>query len=84
MKFRRPSPRTWLKIFALLCAIWCFWHPRRMDTLFSAIPFEATAVSYHVGLAADWKALGRNETFVEILERAGVPDAREIVAEPGI
>ena len=84
MKFRRPSPRTCLKIFALLCAIWCFWHPRRMDTLFSAIPFEATAVSYHVGLAAEWKALGRNETFVEILERAGVPDAREIVAEPGI
>ena len=38
MKFRRPSPRTWLKLFAMLCAVWCFWHPRRMDALFSAIP----------------------------------------------
>ena len=84
MKFRRPSPRTWLKLLALLCAVWCFWHPRRMDALFSAIPREATAVSYHVGLAAEWKALSRNEAFLEILERAGVPDAREIADEPGI
>ena len=72
MKFRRPSPRTCLKIFALLCAIWCFWHPRRMDALFSAIPQDASIVSHHVGLAAEWKALVRNETFLQILERAGV------------
>lgn len=84
MKFRRPSPRTWIKLFALLCALWCFWHPRRMDALFSAIPFEATAVSYHVSLASEWKSLSRNEAFRRILERAGVPDAHEIVEDPGI
>ncbi|MGI5870261.1 MAG: hypothetical protein ACOX9C_12565 [Kiritimatiellia bacterium] len=84
MKSRRFSPKAWLALFALLCALWCLWHPRRMDALFGAIPSEAIAVSYHVGLAAEWKTLGRNETFLEMLGRAGVSDIRDIVAEPGV
>ena len=84
MKLWPIPPRTRLALFVLLVAVWCLWHPRRMDALFSAIPHDAAVVSCHVGLAAEWKALVRNETFLQVLERAGVSDARDLADNAGV
>lgn len=76
--------RTWLKVFALACLLWVFWYPKRMDSLYRAIPAGATIASYHKGLASEWKGLANNETIVEILKGFGVLDAEELKNESGI
>lgn len=76
--------RTWLKVFVLACVVWFFWYPKRMDSLYMAIPAGATIATYHDGLASEWKGLVKNETLLAVLKGFGVEDADELKKNSGI
>ncbi len=75
---------TWLKVFVLACVVWCFWYPKRMESLYMAIPAGATLGTYHNGLASEWKGLVNNETLVSVLKGFGLEEADELKNESGI
>lgn len=76
--------RTWLKVFVVACVLWTLWYPKRMDSLYRAIPAGATIASCHNGLAREWKGLVNNATIIESLKGFGVTDAEELRQESGI
>ena len=83
-KIMRMRQRTWLKLFVAACAIWLCWYPKRMDSLFMALPTDATMASYHEGLASEWKALVNNDVVIQMLKGFGVEDADELRDNVGI
>ncbi len=76
--------RTWLKVFVLACVVWFFWYPKRMDSLYMAIPAEATVATYHDGLASEWKGLVNNETLLAVMKGFGLEDAEKLKKKSGI
>ncbi len=76
--------RTWLKVFVLCCVVWFFWYPKRMDSLYMAIPAGATVATYHDGLASEWKGLVNNETLLAVMKGFGLEDADKLKKKSGI
>lgn len=63
---------------ALAAAGWMLWHPKRMHSLFLAMPHDAIVASHHKGLASEWKGLSKNKTAVPVLIGLGVYDSDNI------
>lgn len=83
-RLRAVRQRTWVKVFILLCVVWVFWYPKRMNALFMAIPAESTIVSYHVGAASEWKGLVNNPRIIGVMEGFGVKDAAKLKKNIGV
>ena len=76
--------RTWLKVFVLLCVVWVFWYPKRMDALFMAIPAGSTVATYHNGAASEWKGLVNSPQIIGVLDGFNVRAARELKDNIGV
>ncbi len=83
-KIASVRQRTWLKIFVLACVVWFFWYPKRMDSLYMAIPSGATVATYHDGLASQWKGLVNNETLLAVMGGFGLEGAEKLKKKSGI
>ena len=83
-KIWRMRQRTWLKLFGVACVIWLCWYPKRMDSLFMALPADATVATYHKGLASEWKDLVNNKVVIQMLKGFGVKEADDLRDNVGI
>ncbi|NLB68310.1 MAG: hypothetical protein GX804_01295 [Lentisphaerae bacterium] len=65
-------------LFAVVLCFWMLYHPRRMHSLFLAMPPEASVASYHRNIASEIKNAFRNKTIVPILINRGIYEEENI------
>lgn len=74
----RNRKRLAVTLLAVALAAWMLYHPKRLHSLFLAMPPDASIASYHQNIAAELKGAFRNKTIVPILANLGIYDTETI------